>query len=176
MLHPCTWSFPCWLVKHMSWMWASWVSLRTAAVSRGLLMIARKTESTEADDTHAARCVCPHGWAHSAQPMRGKGGFVVSEQVLEAASQRCRVTWIRESPHAPCPPREKRKISRCHTLLHFLFVSIPLRFISYSWCSTEVWFRWCLAQSLDLLYYPAFTVFLFSLLFSTACLTLWFDK
>lgn len=109
MLHPCTWSFPCWLVKHMSWVWASWVSLRTAAVSRGLLMIARKTESTEADDTHAARCVCPHGWAHSAQPMRGKGGFVVSEQVLEAASQRCRVTWIRESPHAPCPPREKKK-------------------------------------------------------------------
>lgn len=166
MLHPCTWSFPCWLVKQMSCLWASWVSLWAAVVSHGFVMRARK------DREHWGRwCTRPHTVSvhmdghNRPSPWEAKG-FVVSEQVLEAASRRCRVTWIRESPHAPLPSSQRKKKSVA--VLHFRTFLPPcfrpacihLVFV-HNQSSTAVWLHWYLAQSLDLLYHPAFTVSLF---------------
>lgn len=173
MLHPCTWSFPCWLVKQMSCLWASWVSLRTAVVPRRFVMRARKTESTEADDADAAHCVCPHGWAQSAQPMGGKGvcGFRAG-----AGGSESEVQGDMNQMNHPMPPpsssqkkQQQKKNSICRTLLHFLPpcfrpACIHLVFVDNQ-SSTAVWLHRYLAQSLDLLYYPAFTVSLFLPLF-----------
>lgn len=73
----------------------------------GSVMRAQKTESTEADDAHAAPCVCPQGWAQAAQPIGGKG---VCEQRVGGAG------W-QES--APPPQIKKNKISSCLTRWHF---------------------------------------------------------
>lgn len=72
----------------------------------GSVLRAQKTESTEADDAHAAPCVCPQGWAQAAQPRGGKG---VCEQRVGGAG------WQESAP----PPQIKKKISSRLTRLDF---------------------------------------------------------
>lgn len=98
----------------------------------GSLREHEKTESIQADDAHAARCVCPRGWAQLVQPTEGfRAG-------AKAAIWRCRLTWTRESQ----PPSSHRE-SSCPTLpscFHPVFTD--------NWGSTAVWLYWYPAQSL----------------------------
>lgn len=130
MLHPCTWSFPCWLVKQMSCLWASWVK------SQDRSGFSRVRYGSTKDQEHWGRwCTCRalslSSWLGTIGPAHGKQkGFVVLEQVLGAVSRWCRVTWIIESPHAPLthppPPRWKKKsVAISHSCTFFLVVSAP---------------------------------------------------
>lgn len=101
MLHPCTWSFPCWLLKRMSCLWASRVSLRTAVVSHGFVTRARKTESTEADDA-----LCLSTWMGKNRPMGGKGicGFRAGAGSSESKVQGDMNQRITPRPPTTSPP------------------------------------------------------------------------
>lgn len=130
MLHPCTWSFPCWLVKQMSCLWASRVSLRTAVVSHRSAMRARQPRALR-QMMHMPCTVSVHMDGHNrrAGPQEAKG-FVVSAQVLGAANWRGGVTWITESPNDPPSTSEEKKKKReksaavfspCSSFLFFFF-------------------------------------------------------
>lgn len=143
----------------MSCLWGNWISLTTVVVSHGFLMRARK------DQEHRGRwCTC-HAPCLSTRmgtigPAHGKqrGAFVVSEQVLEAASQGCRVTWIWESPQTPSSEREREK--KVAVIRFSAFVLIFLHpacthILQLMLKSNET----PLVQTLDLRYYPDYFPF-----------------
>lgn len=112
-----------------------------------------KTKSTEADDAHATRRACPHGWARLAQPMGSKGGLLWFRSRCWKQQVRAAGWHESENHHKPRPPREREK--KVAVIRFSAFVLIFLHpacthILQLMLKSNET----PLVQTLDLRYYP----------------------
>ena len=179
MLHPRTWSFPL-LIGKADELFASQLSQF------------RELLCTEAADAHATHPARPHGWAQSGRPMGGKGvcGFFRAgcrEQRIGGAGRH--ESEIHPThKHLPRPPpapgwkKKFKKISSCLTLVRllppgFCPACIHLVFVDNQSAAAAAWLHWYLARIFFIIQLFAPSLFFFPpLFFSTACLTVWFDK